>query len=99
MPSRVGTVFAALYGLPAAVLFASTWYNTKPKYHGYDWVLVSILSVPWSVIAAVQGVRTPLADLVGIVVNSAMMYLFGVLVAVAAYRLAGKRAYPHAAKH
>jgi hypothetical protein len=49
----------ALYALPVAILLACTWHNTRPEYHGFDWVLVSFLTYP----GCVWGILLPRPEL------------------------------------
>jgi hypothetical protein len=71
---------AALYAVLTAVLLSFTWRGATPKYHGYDWFWVAILTFPWSAILnGVYDVSVAAAVIIGIGLNALVIYLFGVL--------------------
>jgi hypothetical protein len=73
-------VVAALYAVPTAMLLSYTWHRAIPKYHGYDWFWVAILTFPWSpILTEVYNTSVGAAVIVGIALNTALIYLFGTL--------------------
>jgi hypothetical protein len=69
---------AVLYTLPTAVLLGYTWHNTRPEYHGFDWMLVGILTLPTCAIIDVcfhKIVPVQLEVIVGLGVNATAIYL------------------------
>jgi hypothetical protein len=69
----------AFYTLPVAIVWVYTWHNTRPKYHGMDWILVSLLTYPgcgWELLFADREfVPMPFGVLVGLALNTAAIYL------------------------
>jgi hypothetical protein len=70
--SRRGCYLAGAYVLIVIVVFALTAATTKPGNAGLDWIPFLILAWPWPWIA--QGLLLP-----GLIVNTALMYMFGML--------------------
>jgi len=69
----------AFYTLPVAVLLMLTWHNSKPGYHGMDWIMVGFLTFPgceWQwVFSDRDFVSMPIAALVGLALNAAALSL------------------------
>ena len=78
---------AGLYAVLAGGLLIDTWCNTSPKYHGYDWVLVTLVTLPWSPFFNIL-FSIPAAVIGGVALNTGVVYLFG------AFLASGKRR-PH----
>ena len=79
-PVLPGLWAGVLYTLPLAVLLGQTWHNTKPGYHGMDWIAVGILTLPGSVIADLclgKHHSLPLETIIGLVTNSVAFYFVG----------------------
>jgi hypothetical protein len=71
---------AALYAIPTAVLLSYTWHYAIPKYHGYDWFWVAILTFPWSpILTNFYNVSVATAVMIGIALNTFIICLFGAL--------------------
>jgi hypothetical protein len=71
---------ALVYVLLATVLLGYTWYNTKPAYHGFYRLPVSLLTYPWFAIRlffGIQSVPNAVAILIGIAGNAAGIFLLG----------------------
>jgi uncharacterized membrane protein len=67
------------YTLPTAVLLGYTWHNTRPEYHGFDWVMVYILTLPTLAIIDPyfhKTVPVQFEVLIGLGVNTTALYLF-----------------------
>jgi uncharacterized membrane protein len=76
-----------LYAVPTAVLLGYTWYNTKPEYHGFDWMVVSILTLPACAIIDryfPKVVPAQFEVLIGLVVNATIIYLLARLLSYVA---------------
>jgi hypothetical protein len=74
---------AFAYALLATVLLDYTWYNSKPAFHGFDWIPVSLLTYPSCGIPYLfgnQSVPNAVAVLIGIAGNAAGIFLLGVAV-------------------
>jgi hypothetical protein len=71
---------ALVYVLLATVLLGYTWYNTRPAYHGFYWLPVSLLTYPSvgiPVLSGIQSVPNAVAILIGIAGNAAGIFLLG----------------------
>ena len=69
-----------LYTLQTAALLGHTWHNTKPSYHGMDWIAVTVITLPGSLIADLclgKHHSMPVEAIFGLVVNSIGFYLIG----------------------
>ena len=78
-----------VYALSTAVLLGHTWHNTKPVYHGFDWILIGMLTYPTCVIIDLyfpSAVPVQFEALIGLGVNAAAVYLLGRLVCHVAKR-------------
>ena len=76
---------AVVYALPTALLLGYTWHNTKPVYHGFDWILIGMLTYPTCVIIDLY-FPSAVPVLIGLRVNAAAVYLLGRLVCHVAKR-------------
>jgi hypothetical protein len=67
----------AFYTLPLAVLLAFTWHNSKPQYHGMDWLMVGLLTYPgcgWQYVFSDRDfVSMPIGALVGLALNTSAL--------------------------
>lgn len=76
---KTALIITGCYALPTGYVLASTWYHTKPQYHGMDWIPISFLTCPgWGVLLLFPyGDRIPdsVAVLIGLVLNSGAIYL------------------------
>jgi hypothetical protein len=70
-----------LYTLPVTILLVCTWYNTKPSYHGMDWMMVGILTIPgcaWEyVFSDREWLPMGCVALIGLDLNTAALCLAG----------------------
>jgi len=74
----LGLSAAVLYALPTAILLGYTWHNTRPEYHGFDWMLVDILTLPTGAIIDLyfhKIVPVQFEVLIGLGVNATAIYL------------------------
>src|SRR5271166_4122143 len=65
--------------LSRPILLAYAWHSTKPEYHGFDWIPVSVLTYPGCVVIYVCFQREllpmPFEVLIGLGLNSIAIYL------------------------
>jgi len=81
---------SALYAVLAVVVLSCTWHYANPNYQGYDWYWVAIFTFPWSAILnGSYNVSVPAAVIIGIVLNAAIIYSFGALLAWVGRRSGG----------
>jgi hypothetical protein len=70
---------ALIYAVPTATLLVYTWYNTRPEFHGFDWLTIDILTLPGCAIVDLYFhniVPTALQDIIGLCLNAiAIFYL------------------------
>lgn len=69
-----------VYVVPLSLLLAYTWCNTRPQYHGMDWILPGLLTYPGLAIGLLWNATNATAVMAGIVVNALLLYLLGTLV-------------------
>lgn len=75
----IALIVTACYALPTAYALAWTWRHTKPQYHGMDWIGIDLLTYPSYAVPSLfphgDRVPSPVAALVGLVLNSIAIYL------------------------
>jgi hypothetical protein len=70
-------LLAALYAFPTGALLGWVWYNTKPEYHGFDWFMPAVLTLPTSALIDLWFPRVlPVGyeGLIGLAVNATAIY-------------------------
>ena len=69
----------AFYTLPVGLYLAFTWYNSRPEYHGMNWILVCLLTLPgceWQLLFSDREfVSMGIAARVGLALNTSAMFL------------------------
>jgi hypothetical protein len=83
----VPTLITVIYALGAAILLAFTWYNTKPQYHGFDWIPVSLLTYPGLAVLLLyfhgENLSNPVVVLIGLCLTAIALYLLTSLICYA----------------
>jgi hypothetical protein len=93
-PVLPGLWAGVLYTLPTAALLGNTWRNTKPGYHGMDWIAATVITLPGSLIADLclgKHRSIPLEAIIGLVVNSIGFYLIGLSICHLAERSVSRK--------
>lgn len=65
-----------------AVLLGYTWRNTSPRYHGGDWIMVEMLTLPGGILGVylAKGLPLPFQALFALAANSIVGYLLCLLI-------------------
>ncbi|HEY3741747.1 MAG TPA: hypothetical protein VGL53_17970 [Bryobacteraceae bacterium] len=78
LASRRAFVAAMLYALAMSTYFGYVWYNSKPEYHGMNWILAGLLSFPG--LYGVSLVKVELSNQVtvgiALAINTVLLCLF-----------------------
>jgi hypothetical protein len=76
-PTRLALRAALIYVVPTWIYLAYIWYNTRPEFHGLDWLLIGVLTLPVCAMMSLyfHGV-VPIAaqTLIGLFVNAIAIF-------------------------
>jgi hypothetical protein len=82
-PVLPGLWAGLIYTLPVGALLSHTWHNSKPGYHGTDWIVGIVLTLPGSALADLclgKHPSLPVEAAIGLVVNSIALYFAGLVI-------------------
>ena len=76
-PQASALLCALIYFLPVASYVGYIWWDTKPQYHGLDWMFVGYLTLPMCAMADMwlpNRLPMPVDSLIGLVFNATVIY-------------------------